>query len=230
VQIGIVSDIHGNAAGLSCALALMGDVDEVWCAGDIVEEYRFSNEAVSILRDRDARCVLGNHDIGLLGPHGDRARSADHVDAELVAWLAARPLTIDTIVNGQRLIMTHASPCPPHNQYVMPGSPELRRIGEVAADVVIIGHSHRQMVERVGPVLVVNPGSVGQARDPRNGRQLSYAVLTVTTDDIGVSIEDFTVQAVTGQAVRGQAVTGQAVLHEPRQRTTPDFAGAGGTS
>ncbi|MET0908349.1 MAG: YfcE family phosphodiesterase [Ilumatobacteraceae bacterium] len=220
MRIGIVSDIHGNAVGLSCALELMGDVDELWCAGDIVEEYRFSNEAVSILRDRDARCVLGNHDIGLLGPHGERARSADHVDTGLVAWLAARPLTIDTTVNGQRLIMTHASPCPPHNQYVMPHSPELRRIGEVAADVVIIGHTHRQMMQRVGRPLVINPGSAGQARDPRNGRQLSYAVLTVTADDVDVSIHDFTVEGV---AVEDVTV-------ETHQRTTPDLAGAGGTS
>lgn len=220
MRIGIVSDIHGNAVGLSCALEMMGDVDELWCAGDIVEEYRFSNEAVSILRDRDARCVLGNHDIGLLGPHGERARSADHVDTGLVAWLAARPLTIDTTVNGQRLIMTHASPCPPHNQYVMPHSPELRRIGEVAADVVIIGHTHRQMMQRVGRPLVINPGSAGQARDPRNGRQLSYAVLTVTADDVDVSIHDFTVEGV---AVEDVTV-------ETHQRTTPALAGAGGTS
>jgi putative phosphoesterase len=223
VQIGIVSDIHGNAAGLCRALDLMGDVDELWCAGDVVEEFRFSNEAVSILRDRDARCVLGNHDIGLLSPHGERARSADHVDADLVAWLAARPLTIDTVIGGHRLVMTHASPCPPHNQYVMPQSPELRRIGEVSADVVIIGHSHRQMVARVGRVLVVNPGSVGQARDPRNGRQLSYAVLTVTADDIDVSIEDFTIPPVIDQSVIDQPVLGE-------QRTTPALAGAGGTS
>ncbi len=230
MRIGIVSDIHGNAAGLSCALELMGDVDELWCAGDIVEEYRFSNEAVSILRDRDARCVLGNHDIGLLGPHGERARAAGHVDTDLVTWLAAQPLTIDTMVNGHRLIMTHASPCPPHNQYVMPHSPELRRIGEVSADVVVIGHTHRQMMQRVGRPLVVNPGSAGQARDPRNGRQLSYAVLTVTADDVDVSIHDFTVEGVTVEGVTVEGVMVEAVTVETHQGTTLALASAGGTS
>ena len=190
MRIGIVSDIHGNAAGLATALALMGDVDELLCAGDMVEEYRFSNETVAILREREARCVLGNHDLGFLGPHGARARAAAHVDHELVEWLASQPLSIDTTVQGQRLVLTHASPCTPHTQYVMPHSPELKRIGEVDADVVIIGHTHKQMVTRVGRPLVINPGSAGQARDHANGKRLSFAVLDVSTE---ITVESVTV-------------------------------------
>lgn len=182
MRIGIVSDIHGNAAGLATALALMGDVDELLCAGDMVEEYRFSNETVAILREREARCVLGNHDLGFLGPHGVRARSAAHVDHRLVEWLASHPLSIDTMVQGHRLVLTHASPCAPHTQYVLPHSPELRRIGDVDADVVIIGHTHKQMVTRVGRPLVLNPGSAGQARDHANGKRLSFAVLDVSAE------------------------------------------------
>ena len=211
----MVSDVHGNADGLPCALERMGDVDELLCVGDIVEEFRFSNEAVAILRDRDARCVLGNHDVGLLGSHGERARSAEHVDPALVEWLSSHPLTIDTMVEGHRMVMTHASPCPPHTQYVLPMSPEMKRIGDVDADLVVIGHTHRQMVHRVGRPLVVNPGSVGQARDPHNGKRLSYAVLDITTADIAVTIDDYTVES-----------------HQAGQRpvTTPAFAGVGGTS
>ena len=190
MRIGIVSDIHGNAAGLATALALMGDVDELLCAGDMVEEYRFSNETVALLRNRDARCVLGNHDLGILGPHGVRARAADHVDHELVEWLASHPLSIDTVVRGHRLVLTHASPCAPHTQYVMPHSPELKRIREVDADVVVIGHTHKQMVTRVGRPLVVNPGSAGQARDHANGKRLSFAVLDVGAE---ISVESVSI-------------------------------------
>jgi putative phosphoesterase len=194
VRIGIVSDIHGNAAGLTAALALMGDVDELLCAGDMVEEYRFSNETVAILRAREARCVLGNHDLGFLGPHGVRARAAAHVDHGLVEWLGSHPLSIDTVVHGHRLVLTHASPCAPHTQYVMPHSPELKRIGEVDADAVIIGHTHKQMVARVGRPLVINPGSAGQARDHSNGKRLSFAVLDMSTE-IAVEITDYDVIA-----------------------------------
>jgi putative phosphoesterase len=193
VRIGVVSDVHGNAAGLAAALERMGDVDELLCVGDIVEEFRFDNDAVEILRSRDARCVLGNHDVGLLGPHGIGARSAAHVDPVLVEWLSTHPLTIDTMVEGHRMVMTHASPCAPHTQYVLPMSAEMRRIRHVDADIVVIGHTHRQMVHRVGRPLVVNPGSVGQARDPRNGRRLSYAVMQVDRTGIEVEIDDYTV-------------------------------------
>ena len=44
MKLGIVSDIHCNAAGLRQALALMGDVDDLICLGDSIYEYRFSNE------------------------------------------------------------------------------------------------------------------------------------------------------------------------------------------
>ena len=195
MRIGVVSDIHGNADGLRVALERMGDVDELLCLGDIVEEYRFSNEAVELLRDCEARCVLGNHDVGFLGPHGERARSADDVDPSLVEWLVTHPLSIETRIAGHRLVMTHASPCPPHTQYVLPMSPEMRRIRDVDADLVLIGHTHRQMVHRVGRPLVVNPGSVGQARDPRNGKQLSYAVVDLEPDRIDVTIDDYTIES-----------------------------------
>src|SRR5699024_8894481 len=109
-----------------------------------------------------------------------------------VEWLAGHPLTIDTIVAGRRLVMTHASPCPPRTQYVLPGSPELRRIGDIDADYVVVGHTHKQMVERVGRAVVINPGSVGQARDHSNGKKLSYAVLDTSTGD--VEVDDYLVE------------------------------------
>lgn len=201
VRIGIVSDIHGNADGLSCALDRMGDVDELICLGDMVEEYRFDNEVIALLREREARCVLGNHDVGLLSAHGERARTAAHVDPALVAWMTSQPLSIETTMMGKRIVITHASPCRPHTQYVLPHTPELRRIADVDADLVLIGHTHKQMVQRVGRPLVVNPGSAGQARDHANGKRLSYAVLELSRGDLHgglrvdqVAIDDYTVE------------------------------------
>jgi hypothetical protein len=47
--------------------------------------------------------VLGNLDVGILSAHGQRARSAAHVDGELVAWLALQPLQIDVTVGGMQI-------------------------------------------------------------------------------------------------------------------------------
>ncbi len=101
-------------------------------------------------------------------------------------WLASHPLSIEIEVAGARVLMTHASPCPPHTQYVMRHSPELKRFAQIDADYIVIGHTHAQMVERVGRALVINPGSVGQARDPSNGKRLSYAVLDVAADQVHI--------------------------------------------
>ena len=45
------------------------------------------------------------------------------------------------------------------------------------------------MAERIGRVLVINPGSAGEARDARNNFRLSYAVLD--TDSGEVIFDDF---------------------------------------
>ena len=85
MRIGIVSDIHGNMAGLLKAVELMGVVDELLCLGDTIYDYRFSNEVVGWLRDNDIPTILGNHEWGFLGPQGARARAASWVDQDLVA-------------------------------------------------------------------------------------------------------------------------------------------------
>jgi putative phosphoesterase len=164
----------------------MGDVDGLLCAGDAIFEYRFSNEVIELLRKRDARYVLGNHETVLLGPLGVRARSAPSVRAGTLAYMQSMPLQLDFQVNGKRLLMVHASPFEPHDQYLYPGTRELQRLAEIDADYVVLGHTHAQMAQRIGRALVINPGSAGDARDHANGRRLSYAVLDTGSDEVPV--------------------------------------------
>lgn len=185
MRLGIVSDIHCNVEALKLAIGRMGQVDELLCAGDAFYEYRFSNEVIELLRESGARYVLGNHEAMLLDPRGVRAREAATVRAENVAWVAEQPLSIEVDVGGgKKLLMTHASPLEPGTQYVWAGSPELKRLSQVEADYVILGHTHAQMVERVGRPLVINPGSAGEARDNANGRRFSYAVLDTAAGEV----------------------------------------------
>jgi len=184
MRLGIVSDIHCNIDALKLALERMGPIDELLCAGDAFYEYRFSNEVIELLRERGAKYVLGNHENVLLGASGVRAREAATVRQENVDWVRAQPWSIEVDVGGKRLVMVHASPLEPFTQYVYPNSPELRRLSQIEADYVILGHTHTQMAERVGRALVINPGSTGEARDVANGRRLSYAVLDTSSDEL----------------------------------------------
>jgi putative phosphoesterase len=191
LKVGIVSDLHCNIAGLSQALELMGDVDELICLGDSIWEYRFSNEIVHLLQERGAQTILGNHEEGFLGPQGVRARQPEWIDRSLLSWLADRPHRLELQLGDKRLLAVHSTPWEPRGAYVYPHDGLLERFAEANADFLLYGHTHHQLVRRLGRVLVINPGSAGDARDNGNGRRLSCAVLDTVSEEVAVT--DFSV-------------------------------------
>ncbi len=184
MRLGIVSDIHCNIQGLQAALEVMGNIDTLFCAGDSVFQFRWSNEVIELLRDLDAKVILGNHEETLLGPDGQRALSAPTVRKDLVEWLRGQPYRLDTEVDGKRVIMTHGSPWEPWKEYHYPHEPIWARAAQLDCDTLIVGHTHFKMAQRFGNVLVINPGSTGDPRDHRNEFQLSCAVWDTTVDEV----------------------------------------------
>ena len=186
MKLGIVSDLHCNIAGLNRALELMGPIDDLLCLGDSIFEYRFSNEVIGALRDLGAHTIKGNHEEVFLGPLGERARSRDGIDQELLQWLDDRPWRLELRYGDKKVLMVHSTPWEPYGEYVYPHSPQLAMFGKEDADFVLFGHTHQQLVQRFGRVLVINPGSSGDGRDPRNQRQLSCAVLDTESDEVAI--------------------------------------------
>jgi len=186
VRLGIVSDIHSNAPGLQRALELMGDIDELLCLGDAIFEYRFSNEVAALLCERGAHVIQGNHEEVFFSPAGARARERDGLDPGLLRYLAEQPQRRRLNFGNKSVLMVHSTPWEPRGDYIYPHSPALARFAEADADFVLYGHTHVQMVQPVGRVLVINPGSAGDARDHGNGRLLSCAVLDTATDEVQV--------------------------------------------
>ena len=86
--------------------------------------------------------------------------------------------------DGKRLLLVHSTPWEPRGTYVHPESSLLARFAEADADFVLYGHTHRQVVRPVGRVLVINPGSAGDARDhsQRPDELLSCAVLDTASE------------------------------------------------
>lgn len=183
MKLGIVSDLHCNIKGLDRALELMGEVDQILCLGDTIYEYRFSNEVISRLIEIGAHTIQGNHEETFLGPMGARARAREGIDPDLMHWLSERPRRMELECDGKTVLMVHSTPWEPRGSYVYRHSPELERFGEADAHFVLFGHTHQQVVHRAGDLLVVNPGSAGDARDPDNGRLLSCATLDTVTED-----------------------------------------------
>jgi putative phosphoesterase len=184
VKLAIVSDIHCNIRGLELALELLAPYDQLWCAGDTVFQFRWSNDVVGRLRELGARIVLGNHEETILSPDGIRAINNPKVDQDLVAWMRERPYRIEEEVDGKRVIMTHGSPWEPWKDYLYPHESVWTKAGTLECDALIVGHTHFKMAERFGRVLVINPGSAGDPRDHRNDFQLSCAAWDTTTDEV----------------------------------------------
>ena len=187
MKIGIVSDIHSNEQGLRLALEGMGDVDELLCLGDAIFEYKFSNEVVGLLKERKAYVIQGNNEDGFLSEAGRRARERPGIDPDLLQWLADQPHRRTVEFGGRTILMVHSTPWEPRGGYVYPHSANLERFAEADADYVMYGHTHAQVVRRVGKVTIVNPGSAGDARDHNNGRLLSYGVLDTASGEVTVT-------------------------------------------
>src|SRR5262249_5886390 len=89
-------------------------------------------------------------------------------------------------LGGKRLLLVHSTPWEPRGAYAYPQSALVARFAEADADFVLYGHTHQQLVSRIGRVLVINPGSAGEARDHRNGRQLSCALLDTVSEEVQI--------------------------------------------
>jgi putative phosphoesterase len=92
-------------------------------------------------------------------------------------------LTLD----GIRIAMFHGAPWDDPRgtsaSYLYPDDEQqLRRLAQVEADVIVLGHTHRAFAKSVDEVLVVNPGSCGEARD--GTRNLTCAILDTASREV----------------------------------------------
>ena len=69
MRIAVISDIHANLHALEAVLAAVDadGVDELWCLGDLVGYGPRPNECVALVRERASTCLVGNHDLAVLG-------------------------------------------------------------------------------------------------------------------------------------------------------------------
>ena len=177
MKIGIVSDVHAHPQALRRTLEDMPAVDMVLCAGDVISDYRFCAETVDMLRRAQVHCIQGNHETGFFGGRNpDYLRKCQREFApELLDFLASAPPSLAFEAAGAQVLMVHASPWEPFDDYIYPRSPQLARFAQLPYDFVIVGHTHVPMVHRADGVTVINPGSCSQPRD-QDGRG-SYAIL-----------------------------------------------------
>jgi putative phosphoesterase len=186
MKIGIVSDIHASPQALRRTLEDMPSVDQVLCAGDVISDYRFCAETVDILQRAGVRCIQGNHETGFFGGRNpDYLRKCQReFTPEALGFLASAPLSLAFEAAGAKVLMVHASPWEPFDQYIYAQSPQIARFAQLPYDFVIFGHTHVPMIHQAEGVTVINPGSCSQPRD--QDRRGSYAVLDLERRVVGL--------------------------------------------
>jgi protein phosphatase len=72
-------------------------------------------------------------------------------------------------VKGFDLLIAHGAPWDDPEDFrcayvVEQNNAAMERMAQVAADIILLGHTHVPMLAEVGNKLVINPGSCGDAR------------------------------------------------------------------
>jgi diadenosine tetraphosphatase ApaH/serine/threonine PP2A family protein phosphatase len=195
VRIAAISDIHANLPALEAVLEAIDTASaaEVWCLGDVVGYGAEPDRCADLVRERCSLCLVGNHDLAVLGALDIAAFS--ETAAEAVAWtrenVAERTLemlrALEPAGRREGIALFHASPRDPVWEYVLSAEQAEACLDAQPERVALIGHSHAALffvrppggrgevrgaqagddaLLRLGEGRwLLNPGSVGQPRD-----------------------------------------------------------------
>ena len=192
MRVAVISDIHGNHQALTAVLEAVDaeSPDALWCLGDLVGYGARPNDCTRTAAARAAVCLVGNHDLGVLGrlDLGDFSGDAGTAARWTQTVLEDEPraflerLAPDAEQPGAELF--HASARDPVWEYVLSEDAAAASLQATSAPLVLVGHSHVPLalrqegrsveggVARGGTEIelgdgrwLLNPGSVGQPRD-----------------------------------------------------------------
>jgi diadenosine tetraphosphatase ApaH/serine/threonine PP2A family protein phosphatase len=192
MQTLIISDVHANLTALEAVLLDAGQVDAVWCLGDIVGYGPDPNQCVQRIQELSGLvCLLGNHDAAVCGKidvaaFNSEARmgvfwTRDEIEDQHKGFLLG--LESHAIVDS--VYLAHGSPREPIWEYVMDTRTAMSNFDLFETPFCFVGHSHFPLkfqerndqytadlsIPQVGsttsmiPRAIYNPGSVGQPRD-----------------------------------------------------------------
>ena len=173
----VLSDIHANWPALEAVLAAEPEHHSVVFCGDVVDYGPQPVECLRWLMVNAGHVVRGNHDNALAFDldcgcmrtfreysFATRAWHRTLLDAACVDFLRWMPLRNRFEWQGKTFRMAHATPQGHLSEYLQPNE-WASRVAGIDADYVLLGHTHVQGMGTFGKITVVNPGSVGLARD-----------------------------------------------------------------
>jgi putative phosphoesterase len=171
MDVGIISDVHGDIAALETVLerlARVHQVHHVLCAGDLVGRGPEPDSVVQRIREQHIPTVRGNHD-----------EWSHALSPENKAYLRTLPLEWRGQLGGVRVFMCHGKPGNNlwglYRDHVSSTLLNMM-LSSLNVDVLITGHTHVPMFMRVNQGCVINPGSLYTFENVRSTSH-SYGVL-----------------------------------------------------
>jgi putative phosphoesterase len=193
VKLALISDLHANYEALQAVAEDVVEADVVACAGDLLGYYCQVNETLEWVRANVDYCVLGNHDHYVLNGCPDSAPPAvrfgvefarRNIDPQHFDWLGHLSLTTEFSAGGKSFYLVHGSPWSPLEDYLYVDSPKIEELFAMSPDVIAFGQTHRFFSRNIGGRLRLNPGSVGQSRDPHTSGDACAVVLDTATLEV----------------------------------------------
>jgi len=187
-RIGIITDIHNNAAALKLILRELEkrNCDEIICCGDIIGIGAYPEETVRIMRKLKnlSACVKGNHETFLFGRMPATFPNDEHMEYEerkyhlweherlekdSVKFLSMLPYSQTIEREGRKIYVAHYS-MDGQNRYVNyhqnPSKEQVKTMfAGIDADIILYGHDHAGSImpgdDHIKRPWYINCGSLG---------------------------------------------------------------------
>jgi diadenosine tetraphosphatase ApaH/serine/threonine PP2A family protein phosphatase len=196
LRAAVLSDVHSNQPALEATLTAVEEagIERIWCLGDVIGYGAQPDACAELIRERCEICLVGNHDLAVLGELDTSTFS--ETAAAAVEWTRAEASAatleflrgLDAAGDVAGIGLFHASPRDPIWEYVLSIEQAEEGFEAQRQRIGLIGHSHVSLFftrpEGAGPgdtqgaqagegalldlhsgAWLLNPGSVGQPRD-----------------------------------------------------------------
>ena len=211
-KIAILSDIHGNHIALKAVLQDIScqGIQECFVLGDMVGYYYHPVEVMHLLSKSGLKLsmIRGNHErmiakvlqgeltwreVSLKYGHGLQI-AVQQLPKTTLQKLLSLPDQRTEERDDVSFLLCHGAPSDV-DRYIYPDAP----MGEfdfpdVRANFVFLGHTHYPMIRQDSHFLLVNPGSVGQARN--RGGLASWCVLNLDNDVVTMQSTPYDITSI----------------------------------
>ncbi len=211
MKLAVISDIHGHCHSLDLVLEAIDaeGIHDIVCLGDVALGGYDPRRSIRQLMARGIPTLKGNTDARILerDPYqpdepGEAARerdwlnwTIDQLGPDEFAFLESLPATIELDIGGVAITASHGSPRSFYDP-VLPDTDEETLAGWFAsteAPVLLVGHTHQQILRRWQGRTIVNPGPLTLTVDGAHADgspirpRAEYAVISMDDGAVDVS-------------------------------------------